>query len=189
MDDARREEFEGNEDRGDCADEESEDPHQSAGEDLILERSDAEDGGSFVVRGIEDAIAEGEKCAERSTWKCSQEKIERDGPARPACFRWKGLDDGPPEEDGSREEAGVFNFVPRIGTESEFECGRNMPRDQSDCGENPTDKGMGEKFSERSQGWPAQERAESGAHKPLRESVEKRQGGRTEKNERRDDKH
>jgi len=41
----------------------------------------------------------------------------------------------------------VFDFVPEIGTQGEFERGGNMPGDESDRGENPADQRMGENFS------------------------------------------
>ena len=84
------------------------------------------------------------------------------------------MDDRPPKEDGCKEKAGVLDFVPRGGSESEFECGRNMPGYKGDGGENPTNDGMIEKFSKGPHGWPAQERSEGGPDEPLRHSVEKR---------------
>jgi len=156
---------------------------------LIFERSEAEKRGPTAIRRIEGAIAESEKCAQGAPGKCAKEKIERDGPARPTRFGGKRLDDGPPEEDRGEEEAGVFDFVPGIGAESKFKCGRNVPSNESDCGEDPADEGVGEKFSERLHRAQTQERAERSAHEPLWESVKKRQGGSAEKDERRNDKH
>ena len=169
---ARGEQVEGDEDGGGEEDKKAEGPHERAGENLLFERSEAEQRGRGVVRRIENTITKGQECAEGATGKCAEEKIERNGPARPTWLGGKGLHDGPPEENGSAEEAEVFAFVPGVRAQSEFECGRNVPGEESDGGENPTDQGMSEKFAERLYGRPAEERAERGADQPSRKSAE-----------------
>ncbi len=83
----------------------------------------------------------------------------------------------------------MFDLVPEVGAKGEFECGWNMPGDEGNGSENPTDERMGEKLPERLHRLPAQERSERGAHKPLGEPAEERQGGRAEKDEGRNHKH
>lgn len=187
--DAGGEQMDGDEDSGEEKDEQAENPHERAGEDLIFEGGEAEKRGPLHVRRIKYAIAEGEEGAERAARKCAEEKIEGDGPARPTRFGGEWLDNRPPEEDGGREKAEVFDFMPGVGTQSEFECGRNVPGEENDGGENPAEERMSEKFPAGLHGGPAEEGTESGAHKPLRESVEKGQSGSPEEDERRNDKH
>ena len=156
---------------------------------MIFERSEAEKRGPTAIRKIEGPIAESEKCTEGAAGKCTKEKIEGDGPSRPTRFGGKRLDDGPPEEDGCREKAEVFNFVPGVRAEGEFERGRNMPGEERDGGENPAHNRICEKFPKGLHRRPTEERAESGAHEALRKSVEKRKRRHTEKKERRDHEH
>ena len=56
-------------------------------------------------------------------------------------------------------------------------------------GKNPADERMSEKFAKGLHGSPAKEWAESGANKPLRESVEEWKRGSAEKDKGRNDKH
>jgi hypothetical protein len=181
--------MEGDEDGGEEKDKEAEDPHERAGKDLIFKGSDAEERRRFDVGGIEDAITEDEERAEGSAGKGAEKEIKGDGPAWPTRFRGKGLDDGPPKEDGRGEEAEVFQFVPGVGAEGEFEGGGNVPGEESDGGENPANEGMSEKFAKGLHRRPAEEWAESGADKTLRESVKERQGRGAKKDERRNNEH
>jgi hypothetical protein len=181
--------MEGDEDGGEEEDEQAEDPHERAGEDLIFEGGEAEKRGPMRVRRIKYAIAECQEGAERAARKCAEEEIEGDGPARPTRFAGEWLDNRPPEEDRCREKAEVFDFMPGVGAQSEFECGRNVPGEENDGGKNPAEERMSEKFPEGLHGGPAEEGTESGAHKPLRESVEKRESGSAKEDERRNDKH
>jgi len=174
---ARGEETEGDKDGGEEEHKQAEDPHERAGEDLIFEGGEAEGRGRLLVRRINYAIAEGEEGAERAAGKCAEEKIEGDGPASPTRCGGEWLDDGPPEQHGCREKAAVFDFMPGLGAESEFECGRNVPGEENDGGENPAEERMSEKFPEGLPGGPAEEGTKSGAYKPLREPVEKRERG------------
>jgi hypothetical protein len=144
---------------------------------------------AFAVREVQQAITKGEKCAERAAGKHAEKKISGDGPAWPARFGGKWLDYRPPEEDGRGKEAEMFDFVPEIGTQGEFERGGNMPGNESDSGENPADEWMGENFSKELHCRPAEEWTECGANEPLREAVEKGKGGRAKKDERRNDQH
>jgi hypothetical protein len=133
--------MEGDEDAGEEKDKEAEDPHERAGKDLIFKGSDAEERRRFDLGGIEDAITEGEERAEDSAGEGAEEEIKGDGPAWPTRFRGKRLDDGPPKEDGRGEEEEVFQIVPGVGAEGEFENGGNVPSEESDGGENPADEG------------------------------------------------
>ena len=153
----RREEMERDEDAGEEKDKEAEDPHERAGKDLIFKGSDAEERRRFDLGGIEDAITEGEERAEDSAGEGAEEEIEGDGPAWPTRFRGKRLDNGPPKEDGRGEEAEVFQFVPGVRAEGEFEGGGNVPGEESDAGENPADEGMSEKFAKGLHRRPAEE--------------------------------
>jgi hypothetical protein len=143
---------------------------------IDLKGSDAEQRRRFDVGGIEDAITEDQERAEGSAGEGAEKEIKGDGPAWPTTFGGKRLDDGPPKEDGRGEEAEVFQFVPGIGAEGEFEGGGNVPGEQSDGGENPANEGMSEKFAKGLHRRPAEKWAESGADKTLRESVKERQG-------------
>jgi hypothetical protein len=142
----RREEMEGDEYPGEEKDKEAEHPHERPGKDLIFKGSDAEERRRFDVGGIEDAITEDEEGAEGSAGKRAEEEIKRYGPAWPTRFRGKRLDDGPPKEDGGGQEAEVFQFVPGVGAEGEFESGGNVPGEESSGGENPADGRMSEEI-------------------------------------------
>jgi hypothetical protein len=186
---AWRKKFESDKDRRNDANEDSENPHERTGKDLVRKGRDSKKCGGLAIGGVQDTIAKGKKSTQGATRKHSEEKIQRNRPTRPAQFGGKGSNDGPPEKDGSREEANVFDFVPEVGAKGEFECGRDVPGDEGNRSENPTDERMGEKLPERLHRSPAQERSERGAHKPLGEPAEERQGGRAEKNEGRNHKH
>ena len=181
--------MEGDEDAGEEKDKEAEDPHERAGKDLIFKGSDAEERRRFDLGGIEDAITEGEERAEDSAGEGAEEEIKGDGPAWPTRFRGKRLDDGPPKEDGRGEEEEVFQIVPGVGAEGEFENGGNVPSEESDGGENPADEGMSEKFAKGLHTRPTKEWPESGTDKTLRESMKERQGRGAKKNERRNNEH
>jgi hypothetical protein len=64
-----------------------------------------------------------------------------------------------------------------------------VPGEESDGGENPADEGMSEKFAKGLHSRPAEEWAENGADKTLRESVKERQGRGAKKDERRNNEH
>ena len=128
--DLRRKQPEGDDHGGNDADEDSEDPHERASEDLVSEGSHAKNSGVLVVRGIEDTIAKDQECAENASRHHAKEKIERNSPAWPASFGGERLDNRPPEKDGSGEETRVFDFMPDIRTESEFKGGGNMPGEE-----------------------------------------------------------
>ncbi len=83
----------------------------------------------------------------------------------------------------------MFDFVPEIGAKSEFEGRRNVPGDKGKRRENPTDKRVGEEFSDGLYEWKAEERAEGVAHEPFGRSMKKRNGRRAKQDEGRNHEH
>ena len=184
-----RQKFEGDEHCGNEINERAEDPHESAGESLIRQRRPAKDCRGLLVRRIENTVAEHEKGTERSAGKHANKKINRNRPAMPANGTGKRLDHRPPKQDGSGEEAEMFDIVPKNGAQREFECRGNMPGNQRDCGGNPAERRVGDEFSEAVQRRPSKSRTNEEAHEELRQAVEKRNGGRAEEHEGRNDEH
>ena len=77
---------------------EAENPHKSAGKDLILKGRGPEDRRGLEIIRIKDAVGKGKKRCERAAGKHTKEQIKRNRPSRPAGLRRKRLNHRPPEK-------------------------------------------------------------------------------------------
>lgn len=84
------------------------------------------------------------------------------------------MKDGPPEHDGSREEAEMFDLVPRFGVEGEFVGGRDMPADEGDVEGEPRGDGMEEEMGERAGEFAAEQWCEDILKERARQTAEER---------------
>jgi len=98
----------------------SEDPHETAGEYLVVQRGQAKDQRRDTVGRVQYAVAERKESSERAARQRLQKQVKRNGPAGAPGHSGKWLDHGPPEHDGSGEKTKVLEFVPGFGAQREL---------------------------------------------------------------------